>query len=44
MFEAPNLSELMRWHHDNLSKDGYVKHAIDSKAWANINSTRPKFA
>jgi hypothetical protein len=44
MFKVPNLLEFMRSHHHNLSKDGYVKHAIDSKAWVHINSTWPEFA
>jgi hypothetical protein len=29
----------MGLHHDNISKDEYVKHVVDSKAWAHINST-----
>ncbi len=32
MFRAPNLSKFMRCHHDNISKDEYVKHVADSKA------------
>jgi hypothetical protein len=44
MFKAPNLSEFMRWHHNNLSKDGYVRHVVDSKAWVHINSIWPEFA
>jgi hypothetical protein len=34
----------MKWHHDNLKKDGYVKHVADSKTWVHINSTWPAFA
>jgi len=34
----------MRWHHDNISKDEYVKHVVDSKAWVHINSTWLEFA
>jgi len=44
MFRTPNLSKLMKWHHDNISMDGYVKHVVDSKAWAHINSTWLEFA
>jgi hypothetical protein len=44
MFRTPNLSKFTRWQHDNISKDGYVKHVANSKAWAHINSTWPKFA
>jgi hypothetical protein len=32
MLKAPNLFKLMMWHHDNRSKDGYVRHVVDSKA------------
>jgi hypothetical protein len=44
MFKAPTLSQLMRWHQGNKSQDVYVKHAIDSKAWAQIDSLWPQFA
>ncbi len=38
MFKTPNLFESMRWHQDNKSRDGLVQHAIDSKAWAHIDT------
>jgi hypothetical protein len=44
MFRALNLSKFMKWHHDNISKDEYVKHVVDSKAWAHINFTWLEFA
>jgi hypothetical protein len=44
MFRALNLSKFMKWHHDNISKDEYVKHVVDSKAWARINFIWLEFA
>ncbi len=43
MFKVPTLFKLMRWHQSNKSQDGYVRHAIDSKAWAQIDSLWPQF-
>jgi hypothetical protein len=44
MFQVLNLSELMRWHRVNISHDGLVRHAPDSKAHAHIDETWPDFA
>jgi hypothetical protein len=44
MFKTPTLAGLMCWHHANKSTDGLVCHAIDSKAWAHIDSMWPDFA
>jgi hypothetical protein len=44
MYRAPAIAELMTWHNKNQSTDGKVRHAPDSKAWAHINATWPKFA
>jgi hypothetical protein len=34
----------MSWHYGNKSQDGYVRHVVDSKAWAHIDSIWPQFA
>jgi len=45
MFKTPNLFGLIRWHHNNKSQDGLVRHTIDSKAWRHIDENSwPKFA
>jgi hypothetical protein len=43
MFRASNLSQLMRWHHENISQDGLVQHVANSKAWAHNDSTSLDF-
>jgi hypothetical protein len=44
MFKTPNLSTLMRWHHDNKNTHGLLHHTTDSKAWAQIDSSWSNFA
>jgi hypothetical protein len=34
----------MVWHVENKSRDGLVKHAPDSKAWAHIDASWENFA
>jgi len=34
----------MRWHHENASKDGIMRHPIDSLAWKTIDSKWPDFS
>jgi len=41
MSKAPHILKLMKWHDQNKSKDGYVQHDADSRAWAHIDSTWP---
>jgi hypothetical protein len=33
----------MRWHHTNKSQDELVWHVANSKAWAHIDNSWPKF-
>jgi hypothetical protein len=44
MYQALAIAELMTWHKKNQSTNGKVHHAPNSKAWAHINATWPKFA
>jgi hypothetical protein len=44
MFKARTLCKLMRWYHGNKNQDGYVRHVVDSKAWAHIDLVWPQFA
>jgi hypothetical protein len=43
MFQVQKTIELMTWHGQNKSIDGKVRHVPDSKAWAHIDRTWPKF-
>ena len=34
----------MRWHHENASKDGIMRHPVDSPTWKTIDSKWPIFS
>jgi hypothetical protein len=44
MLKAPNLSQLMKWHHENRNQNGLIQHVANSEAWAHIDSTWSDFA
>ena len=31
----------MRWHHEDASKDGIMRHLVDSPTWKSIDSKWP---
>ena len=37
-------SAYMRWHAEELVKDGEVRHPADSLAWKHVDDTYPHFA
>lgn len=44
MFLAKDMEEQLTWHSNNKSKDGNVRHPVDSAAWHNIDQRWPSFA
>lgn len=34
----------LRWHHDDCSKDGKLRHPADGQAWKDFNGHHPEFA
>lgn len=43
MFRMPEVSQMMRWHRENQSTDGLVRHPTDSKAWWHFVKCWPHF-
>ena len=41
-FRIPVLSELMRWHKENESRDGKVRYPADSLAWKKLDNMDPE--
>ncbi|XP_010431497.1 PREDICTED: uncharacterized protein LOC104715823 [Camelina sativa] len=44
MFRSKRMAEDLRWHFNNASTDGTMKHPVDSLTWANANDKWPEFA
>ncbi|XP_019227915.1 PREDICTED: uncharacterized protein LOC109209161 [Nicotiana attenuata] len=44
LFMSSEISKEMRWHHDERTKDGVLRHPADSEAWKNFDSKYPEFA
>ena len=44
MFQSPHLAEQLMWHHNNKSKDGNMRHPVDSEAWELIDTKWPEFS
>ena len=43
-YSSTYISQKMRWHHENASKDGIMRHPIDNPAWKSTNSKWPNFS
>ncbi|GLT65094.1 hypothetical protein SLA2020_375460 [Shorea laevis] len=41
---SSKTSSLLRWHHDNRSKDGLMRHPVDSQAWKAFDERYKDFA
>ena len=41
LFANPDTLKLMRWHHDQRTQDGMMRHPADSPQWRNVNRLRP---
>ncbi|KAG7533210.1 Transposon En/Spm-like [Arabidopsis thaliana x Arabidopsis arenosa] len=44
MFRSKKMAEDLRWHFNNASEDGTMRHPVDSLAWAQVNNKWPEFA
>ena len=38
------MSQKMRWHHENASNDGQMRHLVDTPAWKIIDDNWPIFS
>ncbi|XP_062080641.1 uncharacterized protein LOC133785418 [Humulus lupulus] len=43
MFMSKRISKELRWHHNNKSCDGKMRHPVDSAAWELVNDKWPSF-
>ncbi|XP_062118752.1 uncharacterized protein LOC133832424 [Humulus lupulus] len=44
MFMSKIISKELRWHHNNKSCDGKMRHPVDSAAWELVNDKWPSFS
>ena len=44
MFRSKKTAEDLRWHFNNASVDGTMRHPVDSLTWSQVNRTWPAFA
>ncbi|XP_020272160.1 uncharacterized protein LOC109847335 [Asparagus officinalis] len=44
MFRSSQMAKDLRWHFDNKSTDGKMRHPVDSLAWDLVNDKWPSFA
>ena len=44
MFRSKRIAEEVRWHSDNASSDGRMRHPVDSITWATVNNKWPEFS
>ncbi|KAL5564647.1 hypothetical protein UlMin_027811 [Ulmus minor] len=44
MFRSEEIAESLRWHSNNKSIDGKMRHPVDSPAWEAINAKWPEFS
>ncbi|KAM1513467.1 hypothetical protein ACFX1Z_024891 [Malus domestica] len=44
MFRSPKKAKQLLWHSKHKSKDGKIRHPIDSSAWERIDRKYPNFA
>ena len=44
MFRFDEIAESLRWHSNNKSIDGKMRHPVDSPAWEAINAKWPEFS
>lgn len=44
LFMCSETASLMRWHKEERTKDGYMRHPADSPAWKTFNFKNPSFA
>ncbi|KAG8473001.1 hypothetical protein CXB51_034871 [Gossypium anomalum] len=44
LFMSSKIAESIRWHHDQRTGDGLLRHPADSLAWKSFDSKFPSFA
>lgn len=44
LFMCSETTTSLRWHHDDRSKDGKLRHPADGQAWKDFNGHHPEFA
>ncbi|XP_033139161.1 uncharacterized protein LOC117130632 isoform X2 [Brassica rapa] len=44
MFRSARMAEDLRWHANNATEDGIMRHPVDSLSWAQVNNKWPEFA
>ncbi|XP_010495350.1 PREDICTED: uncharacterized protein LOC104772433 [Camelina sativa] len=44
MFRSVNMAKDLRWHFNNKSSDGKLRHPVDSVTWDQMNAKYPSFA
>ncbi|CAA7025607.1 unnamed protein product [Microthlaspi erraticum] len=44
MFRSTDMAKLLRWHFNNKSSDGRLRHPVDSVTWDQMNHKYPTFA
>ena len=44
MFRSTRVAENLRWHINNATVDGTMRHPVDSLTWVQINNKWPEFA
>ena len=44
MFRSKRMAKNLQWHLSNASKDGTMRHPVDSRTWAHVNAKWPQFA
>ncbi|KAM6594430.1 hypothetical protein CsatA_002133 [Cannabis sativa] len=44
MFKSERMAKDLRWHHNNKSNDGKMRHPVDSVAWELVNERWPAFS
>ncbi|XP_010513512.1 PREDICTED: uncharacterized protein LOC104789527 [Camelina sativa] len=44
MFRSVNMAKDLRWHFNNKSSDGKLRHHVDSVTWDQMNAKYPSFA
>ncbi|KAG6423407.1 hypothetical protein SASPL_113802 [Salvia splendens] len=43
LFMSSKTASHMRWHAESRTKDGYMRHPVDSPAWSTFDSLHPNF-
>ncbi|XP_056843205.1 uncharacterized protein LOC108815762 [Raphanus sativus] len=44
MFRSSRMAEDLRWHANNATEDGIMRHPVDSLSWAQVNNKWPEFS